>query len=554
MAQWQELLRLDSALQGQVSRLYERKFPREIRHCLSVWIESQDCCSRPTMEQTWTELYKNVEELRRQTSDVKKEIKALEALNENLDHIQKTWQSEVEQHVGLAESRAFVEDECLKRANFIIRTKQMVLQQILNILNLAKQVVETLTAVELPEWKHRQQMSCIGSPADTSLDHLQKWFTTVAEVLQQIHQELQKLQDQSKKYNITDDSNLPGLPDIEKFTLSLYKELLTKALVVEKQPIMSSLPNRPLILKTRVRFAVTVRFLANLPEFKCRLQVKPVFDKFRCFDFTVDNSKVLDVDAPEGGLVAEFGHMNEGAWIWIDGILDLIKRHLVDFWKDGSIMGFVSREKTKSLLKEKPAGTFLLRFSESIIDGAITFSWVDHSNGEAYVHSVEPYTKKEMLVDTLPYIIYNYSLKVKGNKTRNPLLYLYPDIDKDTAFRRYYSSSSMTTFEEINGYVRKIRGHQSDDPTPPPSPPQEPLSMDTDTDVDMETETDARVKTAIAHMKDHQLIEELFPDLLDTSRSPFYRTSEEETLIKSGQFCFPPGNVPAPFCQDETFY
>lgn len=26
---------------------------------------------------------------------------------------------------------------------------------------------------------------------------------------------------------------------------------------------------------------------------------------------------------------------NEGAWIWIDGILDLIKKHLADLWKDG---------------------------------------------------------------------------------------------------------------------------------------------------------------------------------------------------------------------------
>lgn len=52
---------------------------------------------------------------------------------------------------------------------------QLVLQQIVNILNLAKQIIETLTAVELPGWKHRQQMACIGSPADTSLELLQKW-------------------------------------------------------------------------------------------------------------------------------------------------------------------------------------------------------------------------------------------------------------------------------------------------------------------------------------------------------------------------------------------
>lgn len=41
------------------------------------------------------------------------------------------------------------------------------------------------------------------------------------------------------------------------------------------------------------------------------------------------------------------------------------------------IMGFVSKGKEKSLLKKKQRGTFLLRFSESVI-GGITFSWVEY--------------------------------------------------------------------------------------------------------------------------------------------------------------------------------
>lgn len=44
------------------------------------------------------------------------------------------------------------------------------------------------------------------------------------------------------------------------------------------------------------------------------------------------------------------------------------------------IMGFVSKGKEKMLLKKKQNGTFLLRFSESIKDGGITFSWVEYSN------------------------------------------------------------------------------------------------------------------------------------------------------------------------------
>uniref|UniRef100_A0A8D0CX15 Signal transducer and activator of transcription 1b n=1 Tax=Sander lucioperca TaxID=283035 RepID=A0A8D0CX15_SANLU len=485
MAQWQELLRLDSALQSRVSQLYdERKFPREIRHYLCVLLEGQD----------WGRCLSSL-------------IRPLIRLN-----------------------------TCC--VSFVL---QIVLQQIVNILNLAQQIVATLTDVELPEWKCRQQMACIGSPVDTSLDNLQEWFRTVADVLLRVREQLQKLQDQNKKYNSTDTSSLPEpIAENERFT-QLF------ALVVEKQPIMSSLPYRPQVLKTGVRFTVAVRF--------------------RHFVFNNNDCRVLDMDTPRGGLVAEFRHMvgnssnfqhdtsflcalccraedlasslpvvvisstnqvvsawasvmwcnmlsvseprnlslfvepppltwqqlsqalswqflcagqreldqnqlsylrdklvgeydpdglvhwskfskvsNENAWIWIDGILDLIKKHLVDLWRDGFIMGFVSREKSEVLLQEKQSGTFLLRFSESNKEGAITFSWVEHSNGDTHVHAVAPYTKNELSSSSLPNVINNYSLRAKRNMHRNPLIYLYPDIHKDTAFGHYNNTIGTGSF------------------------------------------------------------------------------------------------------------
>uniref|UniRef100_A0A7N8XF71 Signal transducer and activator of transcription n=1 Tax=Mastacembelus armatus TaxID=205130 RepID=A0A7N8XF71_9TELE len=382
---------------------------------------------------------------------------------------------------------------------------QMVLEHIGKILKEAEQIVAVLTDVELPEWKHKQQMACIGSPAKTCLSHLQKWFSAVAELLLHVRQQLQKLQDLIKKYNSAQTSSLP---DIIEFAAFLFIKLLTK---------------------------------------------------FRHFDFNRDNSKVLDVDTPNGGLVAEFGHMpfeaqnhwvsslpmvvlsstnqissawasvmwcnmlstseprnlalfadpppltwqqlsqalswqflsvgqreldenqlsmlkdkivgeydpdglvhwskfskNESSWMWIDGILDLIKKYLVDLWRDGHIMGFVSRERTRVLLQEKQSGTFLLRFSESSKDGAITFSWVEHSNGETHVHAVEPYTKKELMALCLPDIIYLYSLRAQGQETRNPLLYLYPNIPKDTAFGRYYNIPAMLApKKDVSGYINR---------------------------------------------------------------------------------------------------
>ncbi|XP_073329810.1 signal transducer and activator of transcription 1-alpha/beta-like [Pagrus major] len=744
MAQWQELLRLDSALQGRVSQLYEGRLAREIRHCLCFAIESRDwdsaavdeneantcfrallmfldeqwdrsvqennilqgpdfqgmkdyllkhfqdhplnlaiilseClkeekkilasaseaqgCSSSAVEHKWRQLDNKVNELKRQTLEMKKGTKSLEVQNEKLYFIQQTWQTQVEQHVGLAQSRAVVEQECLKKANLITQTKQKLLQQMVNILKATEEIVVTLTDVELPEWKCRQQMSCIGSPVDTRLEYLEKWFTAVAEVLQEVREQLQKLQEQNQKYNSTDAS---PLTEIENFALSLFTKLLSNALVVEKQPVMSSSPQRPLILKTGVRFTVTARFLANLPQFKYLLSVKPVFDKdveetktvkgFRRFDLSSGDSKVMDVDTPRGGLVAEFCHMsikeaakqekgkskgsseillhhnrlgvteelhiikfvttlqhaglqcdieasslpvvvisstvqgssawatvmwcnmlstseprnlsmfldpppltwqqmsqtlswqfltvgqrgldehqlsmirekivddpddlvhwnkfskNENAWTWIDGILDLIKKHLLDLWRDGSIMGFVSRESTKALLQEKPTGTFLLRFSESNKDGAITFSWVEHSNGEPHVHSVQPYTKLELVNMCVPDIIYHYSLRAQKNMTRNPLLYLYPDIPKDVAFGCYYKKSAMSAPKKVvDGYVNRTQIPVSDCPTPPASPPRDnPL---TDMDMEIEIDRDWTLET-------HQVFQEIFSELLDFSNYP----------------------------------
>ncbi|XP_035030376.1 signal transducer and activator of transcription 1-alpha/beta-like isoform X2 [Hippoglossus stenolepis] len=683
MAQWQQLLKLN-LLQGGLAQLYERKFPRHIRHSLCFCIESQDwdsaavdknkagACFRALLqylEQQWnrfaqesnilhgpdfpgmkdyllahfrdeprnlaiilseclreekkilasaspeqgcesaavehklTELDNGVNELKQQTLELKKEIKSLEDMYENYDYLEKTWQSKEEQCVGLAQSHAAGRGECLNQANFILQKEQTVLLEIVNVLKRAEQTVAALTEVELPEWKRRQQMSCIGSPVDTSLDHLQKWFTTVAEVLLQVRQQLQKLQDHNKKYNGTDASSLLGAH--EELTLSLLTLLLANALVVEKQPVMSSTPQRPLIVKTGVRFSATVRFLANLPEFKGLLKVKAVFDKdveeiltinrLRQFRFLRDVTKVLDVDEPGGDLVAEFAHMslkesrvkresrvivteelhivkfvtefqfaglgcnieasslpvvvvsssnqmpaawasvmwcnvlssseprnlllfleppplawqqlsqvlswqflsvgqrgldenqlsmlrdrivdapeglvhwdrfkNESTWTWIDGILDLIKRHLVDLWRDGHIMGFVSRKRTNVLLRAKPTGTFLLRFSESNKEGAITFSWVDHAK-EPQLHAVDPYTKDDLSKMSMPDSICRYSVKEEGNPTRNPLLYLYPDIHRDAAF-----GLSGTNFSaQTNGYIGRTLVPTSVFPTPPSSP------------------------------------------------------------------------------------
>ncbi|XP_059499442.1 signal transducer and activator of transcription 1-like isoform X2 [Stegostoma tigrinum] len=129
-------------------------------------------------------------------------------------------------------------------------------------------------------------------------------------------------------------------------------------------------------------------------------------------------------------------------WLWLQGILELIKKYLEDIWNDGNIIGFLSKKKERSLLKRKPTGTFLLRFSESCKDGGITFSWVEHlTNGEYKIRSVEPYTKTHLTNIPLSEILRFYKVMADENVPEHPLLYLYPNIPKDEAFGKYYLDS-----------------------------------------------------------------------------------------------------------------
>uniref|UniRef100_H3DIF3 Signal transducer and activator of transcription n=1 Tax=Tetraodon nigroviridis TaxID=99883 RepID=H3DIF3_TETNG len=475
--------------------------------------------------------------------------------------------------------------------------RQDAVLQLTDLLNVIQALLADLINEELPEWKQRQQIACIGGPPNACVDQLQNWFTAVAESLQQVRQHLKKLQELEQKLTYESDPITQKKAFLEARALELLKNILSSSLVVERQPCMPTHPHRPLVLKTGVQFTVKLRFLVKLQEFNYQLKVKALFDKdvvekkgFRKFNILGTNTKVMNMEESNGSLAAEFRHLqlkeqkvagnrtNEGPlivteelhslsfeselhlnqsglsikleaislpvivisnvcqlpsawastlwynmlttepknlkfflnppqakwsqlsqvlswqfssitnrglnqeqlnmladkllgakaqrnpeglipwtkfckqsanekafpfWLWIEGILDVIKRHLLSLWNDGSIMGFISKEREKALLSDKCPGTFLLRFSESSKEGAITFTWVEHDiHYKPVFHSVEPYTKKELSAVSLPDIIRTYKVMAAENIPENPLRFLYPDIPKDKAFGKYYPKPS----------------------------------------------------------------------------------------------------------------
>uniref|UniRef100_A0A7N6B2E4 Signal transducer and activator of transcription n=1 Tax=Anabas testudineus TaxID=64144 RepID=A0A7N6B2E4_ANATE len=529
---------------------------------------------------------------------VDQNIKNVEDLQDEYDFKMNTLKNRENEMNGMTPKELEKEKMLIGRMCLELKAKrQDVVVQLSDLLNITQVLLSDLISEELPEWKQRQQIACIGGPPNACVDHLQNWFTAVAESLQQVRQHLKKLQELEQKFTYDCDPITQKKTFLEGRALDLLKSLLSNSLVVERQPCMPTHPQRPLVLKTGVQFTVKLRFLVKLQEFNYQLKVKAVFDKdvtekkgFRKFNILGTNTKVMNMEESNGSLAAEFRHLqlkeqkvagnrtNEGPlivteelhslsfeselqlnqsgldikleaislpvvvisnvcqlpsgwasilwynmlttepknlkfflspppakwsqlsevlswqfssvtkrglnqeqlnmladkllvhpnpsqrnpegqipwtkfckqsanekafpfWLWIEGILDLIKRHLLPLWNDGSIMGFISKEREKALLSDKCPGTFLLRFSESSREGAITFTWIEH---DPVFHSVEPYTKKELGAVSLPDIIRTYKVMAAENIPENPLRFLYPNIPKDKAFGKYYPKPSET--------------------------------------------------------------------------------------------------------------
>ncbi|KAJ0062400.1 hypothetical protein NL108_011001 [Boleophthalmus pectinirostris] len=534
-----------------------------------------------------------VKEMKEKVQSADQNIKTLEDLQDEYDFKMNTFKNTENEKNGMTPKELEREKMNLSRMCLDVKAKrQDVVAKLGELLSLSQGLVSDLVSEELPEWKQRQQIACIGGPPNACVDQLQNWFTAVAECLQQVRQHLKKLQEQEQMFTYDCDPITQKKALLEARALELLKNLLSNALVVERQPCMPTHPQRPLVLKTGVQFTVKLRFLVKLPEFNYQLKVKALFDKdvtdkkgIRKFNILGTNTKVMNMEESNGSLAAEFRHLqlkeqkvagnkhNEvplivteelhslsfeselqlnqsglnirleamslpvvvisnvcqlpsgwasilwynmlttepknlkfflsppaakwsqlsevlswqfssvtkrglnqeqlnmladkllGAkakgnpdglipwtkfckqsamektfpfWLWIEGILDLIKRHLLSQWNDGSIMGFISKEREKHLLSDKCPGTFLLRFSESSREGAITFTWIEHDvHGKPVYRSVEPYTKKELFAVTLPDIIRTYKVMAVENIPENPLRFLYPNIPKDKAFGKY---------------------------------------------------------------------------------------------------------------------
>lgn len=207
------------------------------------------------------------------------------------------------------------------------------LQQIFNQLDCKRKEVLTEMAVvvrdiealmnselflELKDWKRRQQIACIGGPSPTELDRLQNWFTLTLQNLFQIKRQLDKLQELVRKVTFDYEGNPINQQraQLEEQVKRLISHLIKSSFIVDVQPSMTNLSQRPLVIKTTSQFSTRVRLLVKLPEVNYHLRVKIAFDKdplpnrvCRQFTMSGNNAKLMDVELSNGCLTAEFKRM-----------------------------------------------------------------------------------------------------------------------------------------------------------------------------------------------------------------------------------------------------
>ncbi len=137
-------------------------------------------------------------------------------------------------------------------------------------------------------------------------------------------------------------------------------------------------------------------------------------------------------------------------WEWFYRILLLTSNHLQRLWKEGHVMGFVSKQAAESMLHQKQVtlgnnanGCFLFRFSEGEL-GGVTIAYLNFGQHGWEVLFVSPFTMKDLSQRSMVDVIFDLS----------HLNILYPDTQKESLRKFTSAASGQTAPAATNGYVK----------------------------------------------------------------------------------------------------
>uniref|UniRef100_A0A3Q1K9W8 Signal transducer and activator of transcription n=1 Tax=Anabas testudineus TaxID=64144 RepID=A0A3Q1K9W8_ANATE len=185
------------------------------------------------------------------------------------------------------------------------------------------------------------------------------------------------------------------------------------------------------------KFTSEVQTQHNLDTYNQHFLAQKIFDKS---DFADDLSNMM----------VSWAQFNKEVlpgrpftfWQWFEGVMELTKKHLKTYWSEGLIFGFIGKQHLHLILKDRPNGTFLLRFSDSEI-GGITIAYVSATeNGGQKIQNIQPFTKRDLEIRSL------------GDRIRDisHITYLYPDFPKHEVFKKFYSGTEPQP-SPVGGYI-----------------------------------------------------------------------------------------------------
>uniref|UniRef100_A0A671TER6 Signal transducer and activator of transcription n=1 Tax=Sinocyclocheilus anshuiensis TaxID=1608454 RepID=A0A671TER6_9TELE len=195
-------------------------------------------------------------------------------------------------------------------------------------------------------------------------------------------------------------------------------------------------PNRiPFIVPERVPWKQMCEALSS--KFMSEVQTQQGLDRYNFHFLAQKTFDQPDISEDFSNMPVSWAQFNKEVlpgrnftfWQWFEGVMDLTKKCLRDYWSEKLIFGFIGKQHLHVILQNKPNGTFLLRFSDSEI-GGITIAYVGPSdNGGRKIQNIQPFTKKDLDSAGL------------GDRIRdiNCITHVYPDLPKNEVFKKFFT-------------------------------------------------------------------------------------------------------------------
>merc|ERR1712062_628533 len=132
-------------------------------------------------------------------------------------------------------------------------------------------------------------------------------------------------------------------------------------------------------------------------------------------------------------------------WEWFYRLLLLTSHNMSRLWKEGFIMGFVTKQAVEKMLEQQQNGCFILRFSDLELGGVVIAYVRKPEFQQPSVLQLHPFTARDLTQRSMADVVFDI----------NDLTVLYPNIPKEV-FRKHCTTNAQEQQPTATGYVKHI--------------------------------------------------------------------------------------------------